>query len=739
MVVVQLRRDDHGDRLLAAIRPEFRVDVYIAAPGDPVLFGEPCRVAACDRYARTAFCGFHEQRWRAAGRPDRDPWAASETSRGRLAREIKGCSVSGCGSSAVGRWCETHEGRWRRLGRPDAEEFNRTTSAASLSPAKKTQAAPCRISGCRFPERRDELCDAHHARYKQSSKRSGQTLDEFVAELAAEGRPRFDLTEAPMPLRAEIQYALQCRHDERGSRLEHGYVRMAIKRLAALGITSVADCSDEALGPLPRGGDPVAAFIRYAREHVLRLARDPETEWERDDWDLLVVGFAEPYGIRRLHFRDTPPWMNALVKRWARWRLQSGMKASQVNHNIQGVRHFAQWAAEHRVSLRGPENLTREVLERYALWLAAADMTANAKQRRHSTLKVFLDHVRLHGWEPLIPANALYLKGEAPSKPPTLPRYVEEDVMAQIECEANLARVTDPSIRCALELVIETGLRVGDALGLPFEPLVSDPAGAWYLRFFNHKFDREAVVPISERLVEKIRAQQQRVIGEWEQPTWLFPRRTKNIDGKFPISRRTFSRELRDWLARCEVRDRHGQPVTVTPHQFRHTFATRLLNEGLDLQTVSQLLDHRSLAMTQGYAKLHDRRLREEFDRYQERVTINGERVPLAPEGTLGDAEWTKERLSRAKQTLPNGYCGRPLQQECPHPNACLTCPDFLTTVEFLPIHIEQRAATLRLIEDAEREGHARVADMNKPILINLDSMIAALTEPGDQEASDAA
>lgn len=45
---------------------------------------------------------------------------------------------------------------------------------------------------------------------------------------------------------------------------------------------------------------------------------------------------------------------------------------------------------------------------------------------------------------------------------------------------------------------------------------------------------------------------------------------------------------------------------------------------------------------------------------------------------------------SPAKQTLPNGYCGLPLQQRCPHPNACLTCDNFLTTSEFLPLHRDQ-------------------------------------------------
>ena len=43
-----------------------------------------------------------------------------------------------------------------------------------------------------------------------------------------------------------------------------------------------------------------------------------------------------------------------------------------------------------------------------------------------------------------------------------------------------------------------------------------------------------------------------------------------------------------------------------------------------------------------------------------------------------------------SSDSLPNGYCGRPPQQDCPHPNACLTCPDFQTTPEFLDIHRRQ-------------------------------------------------
>ena len=67
------------------------------------------------------------------------------------------------------------------------------------------------------------------------------------------------------------------------------------------------------------------------------------------------------------------------------------------------------------------------------------------------------------------------------------------------------------------------------------------------------------------------------------------------------------------------------------------------------------------------------------------KVNANGETVTLDPDGPLADASWAKQRLSRATQALPNGYCGLPLVQTCPHANACLTCPLFITTSEFLP------------------------------------------------------
>ena len=71
-----------------------------------------------------------------------------------------------------------------------------------------------------------------------------------------------------------------------------------------------------------------------------------------------------------------------------------------------------------------------------------------------------------------------------------------------------------------------------------------------------------------------------------------------------------------------------------------------------------------------------------------------------------------KERIARAKQALPNGYCGLPLVQSCPHPNACLNCESFLTDASFRHVHQQHQADTSRLLEKARKNNNVRLIEL---------------------------
>jgi hypothetical protein len=155
---------------------------------------------------------------------------------------------------------------------------------------------------------------------------------------------------------------------------------------------------------------------------------------------------------------------------------------------------------------------------------------------------------------------------------------------------------------------------------------------------------------------------------------------------------------------------------------------------------VRRILDHDSPQMTAHYARLHDTTVRRHWEAAR-KVDINGRGVVVDLDGPLAEAAWAKQRLGRATQALPNGFCGLPGQQTCPHANACLTCPMFLTTAEFLPQHRSHRERVVQIISAAEARGQARLVEMNQRVLTNLDQIITTLDEDpqhGGEEVTDA-
>ncbi len=606
----------------------------------------------------------------------------------------------------------------------------------------------CAVDACDRPARSRGLCAAHHARWAQRHKPS---VADFVATATPvrTGRPPvdevFDLSALPARCRLELSFVLQRRHDERGRGLRPAAVRPVVTMIAGSGATSLLDRTVAAwIALLPPANTTTVAgatgFLRYAWRQVeaVIVGGGVEGEYARDSWNASRLGVPVTIGHHTVSFERIPqPWLRTAVKAWARSRLVGGMSFGAIRRDATAMRWFASWLATARPHATGASVITRATLESYLAHLVAHGPEPNTRLGYLTSLRGFLETARRRRWLEL-PGDAAIYHDDLPHRPAGLPRFIPEDVMAQLEPDVALARLPDATTRHLVTVVIETGLRAGDACRLGLDCLVPDSVGWPCLRFINTKVRAEQLVPLTTRAADAIRAQQAEVARCWPTSPWLFPAPRANPDGARPFTYGALRQRMGRWQTAIDLRDSAGRPARVSAHRFRHTLGTRLINQGVPQHVVQRLLGHASPQMTATYARLHDSTVREAFEAWcATRVNVDGERLPFEPGASTSNAEWVKHHLSRIQASLPNGFCGRPPQQECPHPNACLTCPDFQTTVQFLPAHRRQADETRALVAAAEADGRHRLADNHRVVLGHLARIIDAL-ETLDPPADDA-
>ncbi|MGH8296282.1 MAG: tyrosine-type recombinase/integrase [Steroidobacteraceae bacterium] len=460
---------------------------------------------------------------------------------------------------------------------------------------------------------------------------------------------------------------------------------------------------------------------------------DLDDRYRADVWHAADLGVRAARGRGRASFTGIGPlWLQAGVKAWARQRLALDGAFNTVVAATLAFRRFSGFAGSRRPRLEHPGQLDRSLLEAYMAWIATRPVADGTKAMWKGFVRSFLEENRRYRWVPAVPLDAVIYSDEVGSRHRSLPRFISEFVMAQLEAEANLDRL-ESHYRHLVIVLTETGLRAGDACALGAGAVVTDSAGWPCLRFEAHKMRAEQIVPLSDKAVTAVKEQQCLVTETWSSGSpWLFPCRR---DPSLPLDDNTFRLAFNRWQRVIGLRDEAGRRVHVVPHQLRHTLGTRLINQGVPEHVIQRLLGHASPQMTAVYARLHDSTLREQMEHYwKTRVDVEGRVLGFDPGAVTADAEWLKHNLGRAADSLPNGYCGRPPRQECPHPNACLTCPDFQTTVQFLPVHRGQAEATRTLIEVAEAAGHERLAANHRQVLANLERIIPALEALASKE-----
>jgi integrase len=470
----------------------------------------------------------------------------------------------------------------------------------SPAPAPPPASLPrtCLVGTCHlWVNGRRPLCGSHDSRWKGAGR---PDLDEFAAACEDPGPgtgESIDLRRLPPQLRLEVQYVLQRRSDEAKARIIPGKVQRVIHLLARDEITSFLDGSEESWSRFCPGKGHEhgrTAFVLDAHRRIEELAygRGWEVEYPRPVWRLRNLGI-DKQGRASISFADIPqPWLTDLAKRWARWRLSIGHSAEYVADGVSAVARFARFVAAADVHTLA--DVDRALIERYLADLHTEIAGRRCHGNQIGALAGFLTAIRQHHWDDSLPTTTMFFAEDYPKHGELLPRALAEHVMAQVENPANLHRWNNPTYRLITLILIRCGVRISSALQLSFDCVVTDAHGAPYLRYYNTKMKREALVPIDDNLSREIREQQQRVLRCWPAGTpLLLPRPHKNLDGTLPIRTSTYREALNRWLRRCDVRDEHGQPVHLTPHQWRHTLGTRLINRDVPQQVVQRILGKR--------------------------------------------------------------------------------------------------------------------------------------------------
>jgi integrase/recombinase XerD len=217
--------------------------------------------------------------------------------------------------------------------------------------------------------------------------------------------------------------------------------------------------------------------------------------------------------------------------------------------------------------------------------------------RRLSAIRQFYRFLLSDGARADDPTSGL----DSPRLGRPLPKVLSEAEVARlIETAAAWPGEEGARLRCILELLYATGLRVSELVGLPLAAAQRDPR----LMLVRGKGGKERLVPLSPPAREALAAWlecRKRLLPKGQPSRWLFP--SRGAEGH--LTRQRCGQLLKE-LALAAGLD----PARLSPHVLRHAFASHLLDHGADLRSVQQMLGHADIATTQIYTHVQSERLR---------------------------------------------------------------------------------------------------------------------------------
>jgi integrase/recombinase XerD len=304
-------------------------------------------------------------------------------------------------------------------------------------------------------------------------------------------------------------------------------------------------------------------------------------------------------------------------------RIDRGSAEKTVEAYRRDLEQFFSWLRETHSKTFGSaskaaiEKIDVELLGQFLSSLSKKGQGARSVARKTSTLRQFFKFCCLENLLTKNPAETL----ETPSLPKTLPKYLSQEKVQTLLDTVDVGipyHVENEELKAALHardaamvyLLYATGLRVSELVGLKLKNIEIEQG---YVRV-RGKGDKERIAPFAPVAGDRLREYRDLHRFRLESKTdtkkneFLF----LNRDGT-SLSRQSFWKNLKTLALQAQISS------SLSPHVLRHSFATHLLQSGMNLRSLQTLLGHADLSTTQIYTHVSPEHLKTTHRKYHPR------------------------------------------------------------------------------------------------------------------------
>ncbi len=284
--------------------------------------------------------------------------------------------------------------------------------------------------------------------------------------------------------------------------------------------------------------------------------------------------------------------------------LERSLSVNSIDAYIRDIGKLAEYLNIKGFNVRATE-IELKHLEGFIHWINELGLGERTQARIISGLKAFYKYLLIEDIIDFAPTDLL----EGPKLERKIPEVLSVEEVNKVLAAIDLSSAHGTRNRAMLETLYACGLRVSELINLKLSNLYPDIG---FVKVIG-KNNKERIVPIGQSAlkhinlyIEGVRRSQMNIHKEHENFIFL------NRLGK------KLSRVMVFMVVKDAVRDA-GIEKNVSPHTFRHSFATHLVEGGADLKAVQDMLGHESIITTEIYTHLDKEFLRETIQNFHPR------------------------------------------------------------------------------------------------------------------------